>query len=152
MSGYNRETKRYNEFKRLPDMAVVVEAKKLERHTLVATSNERHFPKKYRITLVNRMLDEAFNIVSYLMEANDYVLNDIHERPLRYRAQRSAIRNCRLLIHHIETAHELGFINANSFSFWAEMANSVRNRVAAWHLSDKNRAAKMDNENLAARG
>jgi hypothetical protein len=152
MNGNGREAKRYDEYKRLPEMAVVVEAKKLERHTLVVTSNERHFPKKYRITLVNRMIDEAFNIVGFLMEANDYVLGDINERPLRYRAQRAAIRNCRLLIHHIETAHDMNFINADSFSFWVKMANGVRNRIAAWHLSDKNRAVKIDSDNLAARG
>jgi hypothetical protein len=98
------------------------------------------------MTLVNRMIDEALNITGFLMEANDYVLGDLNERPLRYRAQKSAIRNCRLLIHHIETAHDMGFINADSFTFWAGMANGVRNRIAAWHSSDKNRAAKMDEE------
>jgi hypothetical protein len=152
MSGYGRETKRYDEYKRLPEMAVIVEAKKLERHTMLITSSERRFPKKYRINFVSRMIDEAFNVTGFLMEANDYVLGDIHERPFRYRAQRAAIRNCRMLIHHIETAHDLGFISADSFSHWVEVANSVRNRIAAWHLSDKNRAVKMDNENLAARG
>jgi hypothetical protein len=133
-------------YNKLPEMAVVVEAKKLEKHTLTVTSSERHFPKKYRMTLVNRMIDEALNITGFLMEANDYVLGDQNERPLRYRAQKSAIRNCRLLIHHIETAHDMGFINSDSFTFWAGMANGVRNRIAAWHLSDKNRAAKMDEE------
>jgi PleD family two-component response regulator len=147
-----RQEKRYEEYKRLPEMAVIVEAKKLECHTLKLTISEHHFPKKYRITMVNRMMDEAFNVTGFLMEANDYVLKDINERPFRYRAQRAAIRNCRLLIHHIETAHEMGFINADSFTFWVGMANGVRNRIAAWHLSDKSRAAKIDNESAATRG
>jgi hypothetical protein len=140
------DVKKYNNYTKLPEMAVIVEAKKLERHTLALTSNEKRFPKKYRIVFVNRILDEAFNITGLLMEANDYVLGDLNERPLRYRAQKSALRNCRLLIHHIETSHDMNLISADSFSFWVEMANGVRNRIAAWHLSDKKRAASMDAE------
>jgi hypothetical protein len=147
-----KDAKRYNEFKRLPEMAVVAEAKKLERHTLETTSGDRRFPKKYRMNLVNRMLNESISITVFLVEANDYILGDLNERPLRYQAQKSAIRNCRMLIHHIEMAHEMGFINADSFTYWVTMANGVRNRIAAWHLSDKKRAVKMDNEHLAAKG
>jgi hypothetical protein len=148
------DVNRYNNYTKLPEMAVIVEAKKLERHTLTIASNDKRFPKKYRIVFVNRILDEAFNITGFLMEANDYVLGDLSERPLRFRAQKAAIRNCRLLIHHIETAHDMSLINADSFSFWVGMANGVRNRIAAWHLSDKKRAASMDAEKspMAERG
>jgi hypothetical protein len=129
---------------KLPEMEVITEAKKLERHTLILTSNEKRYPKKYRITFVNRIQAEALDITGDLMEANDLLLNDEVERELRFRAQRSALRNCRRLIHHIETSLDMGMIDAGSFEYWAKMANDVRNMAAAWYQSDKKRAAKID--------
>lgn len=64
---------------------------------------------------------------------------------LRYRAQRSALRNCRKLIHHIELAHEIlsGF-GDDAFAYWAKMAAGVKNQTAKWYKTDKERAAKLD--------
>ncbi len=129
---------------KLPEMEVITEAKKLEKHTLILTSNEKRYPKKYRITFVNRIQAEALDVTGDLMEANDLLLNDDTERELRFRAQRSALRNCRRLIHHIEISHEMGMIDAGSFEYWARLANNVRNMAAAWYQSDKKRAAKID--------
>ena len=79
------------------------------------------------------------------MEANDLLLTDPEERELRYRAQRSALRNCRKLIHHIELAHEIlnGFSD-DAFAYWAKMAAGVKNQTAKWYKTDKERAAKLD--------
>ena len=62
-----------------------------------------------------------------------------------YRAQRSALRNCRKLIHHIELAHEIlsGF-GDDAFAYWAKMAAGVKNQTAKWYKTDKERAAKLD--------
>lgn len=67
------------------------------------------------------------------------------EAVLRYRAQRSALRNCRKLIHHIELAHEIlsGFSD-DAFAYWAKMAAGVKNQTAKWYKTDKERAAKLD--------
>ena len=79
------------------------------------------------------------------LEANDLLLTDPEERELRYRAQRSALRNCRKLIHHIELAHEIlsGFSD-DAFAYWAKMAAGVKNQTAKWYKTDKERAAKLD--------
>jgi len=123
------------------EMEVVTEAKKLEHHTMTITSNEKRYPKKYRFCMVNRMQEYALNIIGDLMEANDMSLSDHGERPLRLRLQRSALRNCRLLLHYIELSYNMEFINAESFEYWSKMANSVRNMIGAWYLSDKNRVS-----------
>lgn len=88
---------------------------------------------------------EASDLVADLMEANDLLLTDPEERELRYRAQRSALRNCRKLIHHIELAHEIlsGF-GDDAFAYWAKMAAGVKNQTAKWYKTDKERAAKLD--------
>ena len=60
-------------------------------------------------------------------------------------AQRSALRNCRKLIHHIELAHEiLSGLGDDAFAHWSRMAAVVKNQTAKWYKSDKERAAKMD--------
>ena len=90
------------------------------------------------------MMNEASDLVADLMEANDLLLTDPEERELRYRAQRSALRNCRKLIHHIELAHEIlsGFSD-DAFAYWAKMAAGVKNQTAKWYKTDKERAAKL---------
>lgn len=116
-------------------MQVITDAKELEKHTYIKTRNPAVFPKKERLGLAQRMMNEA----------NDLLLTDPEERELRYRAQRSALRNCRKLIHHIELAHEIlsGFSD-DAFAYWAKMAAGVKNQTAKWYKTDKERAAKLD--------
>lgn len=116
-------------------MQVITDAKELEKHTYIKTRNPAVFPKKERLGLAQRMMNEASDLVADLMEANDLLLTDPEERELRYRAQRSALRNCRKLIHHIELAHEI----LSGFS-----AAGVKNQTAKWYKTDKERAAKLD--------
>lgn len=116
-------------------MQVITDAKELEKHTYIKTRNPAVFPKKERLGLAQRMMNEA----------NDLLLTDPEERELRYRAQRSALRNCRKLIHHIELAHEIlsGFSD-DAFAYWAKMAAGVKNQTAKWYKTDKERATKLD--------
>lgn len=115
------------------------------KRTYIKTRNPAVFPKKERLGLAQRMMNEASDLVADLMEANDLLLTDPEERELRYRAQRSALRNCRKLIHHIELAHEIlsGFSD-DAFAYWAKMAAGVKNQTAKWYKTDKERAAKLD--------
>jgi hypothetical protein len=126
-------------------MQVITDAKELEKHTYIKTRNPAVFPKKERLGLAQRMMNEASDLAADLMEANDLLLTDPEERELRYRAQRSALRNCRKLIHHIELAHEIlsGF-GDDAFAYWAKMAAGVKNQTAKWYKTDKERAAKLD--------
>lgn len=116
-------------------MQVITDAKELEKHTYIKTRNPAVFPKKERLGLAQRMMNEASDLVADLMEANDLLLTDPEERELRYRAQRSALRNCRKLIHHISD---------DAFAYWAKMAAGVKNQTAKWYKTDKERAAKLD--------
>ena len=126
-------------------MQGITDAKELEKHTYIKTRNPAVFPKKERLGLAQRMMNEASDLVADLMEANDLLLTDPEERELRYRAQRSALRNCRKLIHHIELAHEIlsGFSD-DAFAYWAKMAAGVKNQTAKWYKTDKERTAKLD--------
>ena len=103
-------------------MQVISDAKELEKHTYIKTRNPNIFPKKERLGLAQRMMNEASDLVADLMEANDL-----------------------LLIHHIELAHEiLSGLSDDALAHWSRMAAGVKNQTAKWYKSDKERAAKMD--------
>lgn len=71
-------------------------------------------------------------------------MTDPEERELRFRAQRSALRNCRKLIDNIEFAHEnLPGVTDDAFAFWSRLAAGVKNQTAAWYKKDRERAAKL---------
>lgn len=126
-------------------MQVITDAKELEKHTYIKTRNPNIFPKRERLGLAQRMMNEASDLVADLMEANDLLLTDPEEREQRFRVQRSALRNCRKLIHHIELAHDiLSGLGDDAFAYWSRLAAGVKNQTAAWYKKDKERAAKMD--------
>ena len=124
-------------------MQVITDAKELRKHTYKKVRNTNIFPKKDRL-LADKMFGEAAELVADLMEANDHLLNDPEERDQRFRAQRSALRNCRKLIDDIELAHEiLAGLGDDAFAYWAKLAAGVKNQTAAWYRKDRERAAKL---------
>ena len=64
-------------------MQVITDAKELEKHTYIKTRNPAVFPKKERLGLAQRMMNEASDLVADLMEANDLLLTDPEERANR---------------------------------------------------------------------
>ena len=57
-------------------MQVISDVKELEKHTYIKTRNPNIFPKKERLGLAQRMMNEASDLVADLMEANDLLLTD----------------------------------------------------------------------------
>lgn len=126
--------------KKLPEMQVVTKAKELELYSMRKSDNPNCFPKKYRFSLVSRIQEEALNITDALLEVNDLMLGDEIERPMRFRAHRTALRACRKLLRLIELSHDLERIDDDAFAFWSTLATDVKNMEAAWYKSDLNRA------------
>ena len=95
-------------------MQVITDAKELEKHTYIKTRNPAVFPKKERLGLAQRMMNEASDLVADLMEAIE-------------------------LAHEI-----LSGFGDDAFAYWAKMAAGVKNQTAKWYKTDKERAAKLD--------
>ena len=124
-------------------MNVIIDARKLLCHSYAKTRNQKIFPKKDR-RLADKIFYEALEVVADLTEANEYRLAEKSERERRFEAQRSALRHLRLLIANIELSYEtLQGLGEDAFSYWAQLAASVKNQAAAWYKSDTNRAASM---------
>ena len=65
-------------------MQVISDTKELEKHTYIKTRNPNIFPKKERLGLAQRMMNEASDLVADLMEANDLLLTDRTATPTTY--------------------------------------------------------------------
>lgn len=118
---------------------IIVDAEKLEEHTYRKCRSTRVFPKKDRGALPNVMTNEAIEILGDVIEANDCSLKVEEERNLRAKLQRRAMRKCKVLEHHIRVIHRVGNIDSAEYEYWACMAEGLRNQIAAWRKSDRQR-------------
>jgi hypothetical protein len=125
-------------------MKVIVEAWNLEMHTLTVTSNARHFPKKYRFSLCAQLQIAALEISKNLIEANEIDLKVKEKRQERSNLQAVAMRKCKVVLHYIELSMKMKLISAETFEYWARMANNVKNMCAKWQSSDLERAKNFD--------
>jgi len=126
---------------------VLVKAKELAIYTVRITQNEKHFPKKYRFTVVQKIQDKAIDILDMLTIANEmFPLDkdgnfhkDIYDRRIIY--QREAVAACRSLMTMIDVAIELFDINVSGIEHWTALVIEVRNKANAWITSDAKRFA-----------
>jgi len=131
--------------KKLPDMKIVLEAWKLEEHTMTITSSEKRFPKKYRYSLCTKIQNTTLEIACSLLEANEIDLRDRERRKERFDFQNTVMRKCKVLMHLIELSSRLKIISYDSFEYWARMANNIKNMCAKWQMSDLTRIKNIDN-------
>ena len=132
--------------KQAEELRVITCAKELEYHTYNKCRNGKIFPKKDRMFLPARMMDEASNACVYIQDANSMDINRLREGGRRLDTQRDAMRELRKLLNHIELAKKLDFIHEDESAYWAKLASSVLCQAAAWHTSDKRRHSAALNE------
>ena len=127
------------------ELRVIRDAKELEYHTYNKCRNGKVFPKKVRMFLPARMMDEASNACALMQDANSRDIGRLREGGQRLDLQRDAMRELNKLLNHIELAKKLKLIDEDESAYWAKLASDVLNQAAAWHKSDKRRhAAALD--------
>jgi hypothetical protein len=126
---------------------VLVKAKELAIYTIHITHNEKHFPKKYRFSIVKNLQDKAMYILDCLTMANelnpcgkDTFYPEIYERRKVY--QKEAYAACRSLLTMIDIAVELFDIKVAGVSHWTALVVEVKNKTNAWISSDASRFNK----------
>lgn len=118
------------------DLEVIIKAIGLIDHTLELTSNCKRFPKKYRFTLCDRMLNKSMDIYELLMEANRTHLSN---KALRNELQTKAIMSCDKLLTYIEICLKREIIGANSAEYWSGLVSDIKFMTIKWRTTDKNR-------------
>lgn len=118
---------------------VLQAAKELAGYTIKLTSNEKHFPKRYRLSVVNKIQDKAIFIVDCLLMANEIYPNSALELDRRILYQKEARAACRSMMTLMEIAAETFHIDAGTLRYWTKGARDVRNHTTAWIMADLER-------------
>lgn len=84
------------------DLDVIIKAKQMAVHTVEVTNNTNYFPKRYRLTITDKIVNKAFEIFTLLYEANEIYPRNKKEFEERQRNQRKAMACCRTLIAMID--------------------------------------------------
>ncbi len=112
-------------------------------YTLNLTDNAKHFPKKIRFTIVNRIQERVLSIYENLLEANEiFPIRNESDKAKRLELQRAALTDCKLLLFYIELSKKRGYIDTGTFEYWTKKTLDVKFMSAAWYKSEQEPAEK----------
>lgn len=106
------------------------DAEKLCVYTLKITNNLNNFPKKYRYTLVDRILKLTFDIHDGIIKAN------IARGTERIDFQSEIIANCTTLKFYIRMVYEV-LKPECSTTYWDKLVDKVESQVRGWQKTTK---------------
>lgn len=121
------------------DYDILQKAKELAIYTIRITSNERNFPKRYRFTVTEKIINKSLFILDSLMMAYEIYPNDRIEFEKRILYEKEARAACRSLLTMMEVAANAFDIKAGTFEHWTERAVDLRQHITGWIKSDVNR-------------
>lgn len=118
---------------------VILASKELAGYTIKLTQNEKNFPKRYRLSVTNKIQDKAIEIVDCLIMAQEIFPNTRLEYQQRQLYQKQARAACRSMMTLIEIAADTFGVRAGTFQYWTKEATELRNHLTAWIMSDQKR-------------
>lgn len=113
------------------EISVQIDAEKLVAHTLKITSNLNNFPKKYRFTLVDRLLTLSFDIHDLICDANN-----TFDMTVRVSLIQEAVSKCRNLKFYIRLCNEV-LKPECSILYWNNMVDGIEKQLLNWKAFTK---------------
>ena len=110
---------------------VQIDAERLCKRTLIITNNLNNFPKKYRFTLVDRILRITFDIHDYICDANNS-----YDMTQRVNYIENAVSSCRKLKFYVRMCNEV-LKPKCSISYWDELISGIEKQLLNWRVSIK---------------
>lgn len=108
-----------------------IEAEKLCKHTLTVTNNLNNFPKKYRFTLVDRIVRISFDIHDDICDANNsYNMEE------RVRYIEKAISQCRKMKFYVRLCQEI-LRPKCSIEYWDQLIAGIEKQLQNWRTATK---------------
>jgi hypothetical protein len=106
-------------------------------YTLDLTDNTKHFPKKTRFTITNRIQNHVLDIYECLDDANDiWPIIDDQDKIDRIKLQKKALTHCRRLLFFISLSKRRGYIDQGTFDYWTKKTLDVKAMTAKWHKTE----------------
>ena len=118
---------------------VLEASKELAGYTLRITNNEKNFPKRYRLSVVNKLQTMAIDIAGWLVMAYELYPNNRLELDTRILYMKQARAACRSMMTLMEIAANAFGVKASTLAEWTRQAKEVRDHTTAWIMADKER-------------
>ena len=121
------------------ELTVIVKAKENAAYTLQVTDNTNNFPKHHRFSTATKLQTKAFEIVEYLVEANEFFPKTAEELEHRRLLQRKAMAACRSSLTMIDICATKFDIKKSTVEYWTKQLWNVRNLTVGWLKKDEER-------------
>lgn len=122
------------------DLEVITKSYELAAYTIHICSNEKHFPKRYRWCITNKIVETAIEISKYALCANSiYVGNDSEAYDLRRRYQTIALTDTYALLSLMQIAYRTFAIEGDRIDYWTGLVLEVQRLLRAWKQADGRR-------------
>lgn len=116
-------------------------AERLIDYTLDLTDNAKRFPKRVRFSITNKIQGHVMSIYDDLLEANEiFPIRTEADRTERLRLQRTALTECKKLLHMIELSKKRTYIDKDTFDYWTKLTLDVKFMTAKWYKAEQDTA------------
>ena len=120
------------------ELEVLVKAKELCKYTLDMCKAEKHFPKRDRWILTQKIASEAIDTYGCIRKANAIRVTERCDYELRRTYQMEAYAHTDTLLGLIEIASVMDNVCINA-EHWTGLADEVQKRMLGWRKSDRER-------------
>lgn len=115
-------------------------ARELAAYTIKICKNKKIFLPEYQSALTDDIIRTAKDIYIDVWTANNIrVQKDGTGKKWRLDLQRRAFLQCNNLLAMISLARQLFHLRGKRVEFWSGKTIEVRDKISAWHASDKKR-------------
>ena len=102
-----------------------IDAENLCSYTLKLTNNLNNFPKKYRFTLVDRLLTNTFDLYDNIVFANSNSDKD------RIKYIKQAIARCNQILFYLRMIYEVLHPQCN-IELWSTKVSKIQSQLINW--------------------
>ena len=120
-------------------LEVITNAIDLAKHTMHLTHNEKHFPKRYRWIITQKIVNTALDIVTNVRKANNIRIEEKSDLLQRRQYQIDALNDCEVLLTLIEIAYSMFNLESGSVEYWTGLIVKQEQLISKWRKSDRDR-------------
>jgi len=120
-------------------LLVYTRANELAVYTITICANEKHFPKRYRWCITNKIVECAVTINNCVTAGNSVYIGDGDEdaKKLRRQYQTKALAETYALLSMIDIAYRTFGIESSRVEFWTRLVKDVQGLIRSWRKSEK---------------
>lgn len=116
-------------------LRVLTKANALMSYTIKVTTNEKHFPKRYRWCLTNRIVSTTADITDKIIHANSiYVKSseDIENKDRRLLLVNEALELTYVLLNQVQIAYEVFKLPPDKVEYWVSEIIELQRLIRGW--------------------